>query len=168
MSTSAQQSQIDAGLVNAVLEAVTSVFQSMLQSDAKLENVSAAAVYNPTGDISAIIGIMGDNGEGMLAISMGRKLANRLVARLLGVRESMVLNEDRNDGMGEIANMVGGKLKVFLSEKVERPYKLSLPTVISGNQHEISGMPKGVPYLLLTIGVEDERFTIHISFRNRS
>jgi CheY-specific phosphatase CheX len=167
MMTTSTQSHLDAGLVNAVMESVTSVFNNMLQSEPKLVNVTATTNFNPSGDVSAIIGIMGQGGEGVMAISLDRKLANKLVARLLGVRESMVLNEDRNDGMGEIANMVCGKLKVYFSEKAEKTYKLSLPTVISGAGHEVSGLPRGIPYILLTVAVESEQFHIQLCFRGQ-
>jgi CheY-specific phosphatase CheX len=158
--------QLDALLVNAISSSAESVMRTMAQTEVKLKEVAASPTYKPTGDISAIIGIMGESGEGMLSLSFPMSLANLLVSRLLGVPVGKINSDDRCDAIGELANMISGKAKIGLMREGSAPYKLSLPTVIMGAQHEVSSGPRGIPYLILTFECENEIFTMQVSFKS--
>ena len=95
---------IDSTLVNAISRATMDVLKTMANTDALFKGVTAKPDYIGTGDISAIIGITGDSGEGMVGISFSTKLASLIVSRLLGQTPESISGDDRCDGIGELVN----------------------------------------------------------------
>ncbi|MEB3245118.1 MAG: chemotaxis protein CheX [Vampirovibrionales bacterium] len=161
------KSVLDAGLVNAVIEATTEVFNTMAATPVTLKGILPQDDYRPQGDISGIIGIVGDDGEGMVAMSFSLELGNLMVGRLLGMEGKIISSEDRSDGVGELLNMISGRAKAMLSADKAVPYRLSLPTVIQGSHHEISSRPKNSPYLVVQFMAEDKYpFNLQVSFKH--
>lgn len=166
--TTNNKSQIDAVLVNAVVSATTNVLSKMACTEAVFKEVKAEKDYRPYGDISAVIGISGDNGEGMFALSFPLDLANLLASRLIGATPDKISSEDRCDAVGELVNMISGGTKSTLSQQNNTLYKLSLPTVIQGRDHEISSRPKNNPYLAMMFDAEGKTFGLQVSFKTYS
>jgi chemotaxis protein CheX len=158
---------IDATLVNAISQATLGVLKTMANTDVQFKGVSAKPDYVASGDISAIIGIIGDSGEGVISLSFSTELANLMVSRLLGQTPDSITGDDRCDGIGELVNMISGNAKVALSQNSETPYKLSLPTIILGSGHEVASRPKNNPYLLMTFETEGLMFHLQLSFKFR-
>ncbi|MFN8614366.1 MAG: chemotaxis protein CheX [Vampirovibrionales bacterium] len=127
--------------------------------------MNAKTDYTPIGDISAIIGIMGDQGEGMLGLCFNYPLAKMMVARLLGIDAADLSDDDCCDGIGELVNMISGRSKTALSENTGQPYRLSLPTIIKGKGHEIASRPKGTPYLQMFFDAEGQEFVLQVTFK---
>jgi CheY-specific phosphatase CheX len=163
--TTAPKSVLDAKLVNSIADATVDVLATMAGTQAKLREVVPQKDYMPHGDISAVIGIIGENGEGMVALSFTYNLASLIVSRLLGVTPNTLSSDDRTDGIGEVVNMISGKVKASLSESSATPYKLSLPSIILGAQHEISSRPKKNPYLVIVFETEGEVFNLQVTFK---
>jgi CheY-specific phosphatase CheX len=161
-----QKSSLDVTLVNAVVSATTQVLSTMACTEAVCKEVKAEKDYRPFGDISAVIGISGENGEGMFALSFPLELANTIIARLIGISVDKLSSEDRCDGVGELVNMISGSTKSTLSQQNNTVYKLALPTVIQGKDHEISSRPKNAPYLVMLFEVEGNHFSLQVSFKN--
>lgn len=159
------KTQIDAALVNAVVNATTNVLNTMACTQANLKEVKAQNDYRPYGDISAVTGISGDHGEGMFALSFPLELANLISSRLIGVAPEAISSEDRCDAVGELVNMISGNTKSTLSQQNNTVYKLSLPTVIQGRDHEISSRPKNSPFLVMIFDVEGITFGLQVSFK---
>lgn len=159
------KSQIDANLVNAVVSATTSVLTTMAATEAVCKEVKAENDYRPYGDISAIIGISGDKGEGMFALSFPLDLANLIASRLVGISADKISSEDRCDAVGELVNMISGSTKSTLSQQNNTVFKLSLPTVIQGRDHEISSRPKNSPYLVMLFEADGKQFGLQVSFK---
>ncbi len=155
---------LDATLVNAFMESAQSVYSKMLSTEIQLKEVKAEKEFSGTGDISALIGITGPDGEGMAGISFPFELANQLVAKLMYREAHMIDQATRQDGVAEILNMVAGAAKSILSEKFDATYKLSVPSVISGKSHSLSGV-KGAPFLIMIFSTEGTEFQIYISFK---
>lgn len=158
---------MDAKLVNCVMNATLEVCRTMAGVDTQFKQVAARTDYTPSGDISAIIGFAGDKGEGMVAISFSMTVANLLVGRLLGVEPHTLVTDDRNDGVGEFVNMISGNTKAALANMTGASYNLSLPSVITGKDHEITSRPKDAPYLVLVFEAEGHEFTVQISFKTK-
>lgn len=156
---------LDAKLVNAVSSSAVDVLQSMAGTMCTLKNISAKVDYTASGDISAVIGIMGDDGEGMMSISFDIELGKIMVARLLGISPDDLSDDDCTDGIGELVNMISGRAKTLLSDESSTPYKLSLPTVIKGRGHEIASRPKNNPYLMMFFDAEGHEFVLQVSFK---
>jgi chemotaxis protein CheX len=87
---------------------------------------------NPGMGVSAIIGF-GGKVSGFLALHMTPQDACTLAAGMLGMDFSE-LDEVVSDAIGEIANMLAGSIKKYASQH-EELFKISLPTVISGDSY---------------------------------
>lgn len=166
MLPTSQKNSIDANLVNIVVNATTHVIKTMAYTEVTCKEVKAQKDYRPYGDVSAVIGISGDAGEGMFALSFPLELANVIVNRLLGMEGDQLSSDDRCDGVGELVNMISGNAKSVLSKQNNATYQLSLPTVIQGRDHEISSRPKNTPYLVMVFESEGKQFSLQVSFKN--
>ncbi|HEY9745713.1 MAG TPA: chemotaxis protein CheX [Oculatellaceae cyanobacterium] len=164
MSPHLDQKTLDAILVNAVIQATTQVLSTMAGTQVTCKEVKAEKSYRPCGDISAVIGISGEKGEGMFALSFPLSLANLIVGRLIGVQPDKISSEDRCDGVGELVNMISGNTKSVLSQQNNTLYHLALPTIIQGRDHEISSRPKNAPYLVMLFEAEGQQFSLQVSF----
>ena len=128
--------------------------------------MQASKTFSPAGDISALIGITGSNGEGMVSISFPLDLGREFISRLLSREVSTLTDEQLNDGVGEVVNMISGGAKSILSQEMNSAYKLSIPSVVRGDGHKIAGCMQGKPYLVLTFQTEDnQEFYIHVAFK---
>jgi chemotaxis protein CheX len=156
---------LDATLVNAVVDSTLEVLRTMANTNVQLQSVTPQTDYSPKGDISSVIGINGEHGEGMLALSFSLNLATLLVSRLMGCEPATLASDDRVDGIGEIVNMISGRAKTDLSAASGTTYRLSLPSIILGAKHEIAGRPKNTPFLVLLFDAEGETFSLQVSFR---
>lgn len=165
MSQTNTKTILDVQLVNSVIQATTEVLSTMMATETNVKGVQANTDYKPQGDISAIITISGEGGEGMFSLSFSRSLANLMVARLVGLEPEQVTTEDLCDGVGEMVNMISGHTKASLSQASGQTYTLSLPTVIQGKDHEISSRPRNNPYLVVGFEAEQEDFYLQVSFK---
>jgi chemotaxis protein CheX len=166
MTQTQPKNALDANLVNTLMNAVTEVLGTMAGTEVTLKGVEPIPAYVPTGDISSVIGISGEHGEGMLALAFPEDLAKLMVARLLGLTPDDLEKEDIVDGIGELINMVSGRAKTALSEGAGTTYRLSLPSIILGSGHEIAGRPKNAPFLLMNFDAEGQPFHLQVTFRN--
>lgn len=83
--------------------------------------------------ITGLIGFAGTH-KGALAIHLPNQVALDITSNFLGM-DVEGINEDVEDAVGEIANMIGGDIKSYLSGN-GRDIDLSLPSTISGAQYD--------------------------------
>lgn len=166
MTDTQTKNALDAKLVNILMDSVTEVLTTMAGTEVSLNGVQPQAEYKPLGDISSVIGISGESGEGMLSLSFPESLAKLMVARLLGLEPGDIEKDDMVDGIGELINMVSGRAKTGLSEDSGNVYRLSLPSIIMGSGHEVVGRAKNAPYLALSFDAEGQEFNLQVTFRN--
>lgn len=165
MSNIAEKKALDAKLVNALIKATEEVMTTMANTPVTVKEVKPQNDYASGGDISALIGIMGNGGEGMVALSFPVGLASIIVGRLLGSTPESVSPDDRCDGIGELVNMISGNTKTTLSAESGSTYKLSLPSIILGAGHEVSTRPKNCPYLRIVFEADGQTFQLQVSFK---
>jgi chemotaxis protein CheX len=84
-------------------------------------------------DISALISLSGQ-AQGVVAISMKQSLALQVTGILTGASHT-TLDEDVMDALGEIVNIIAGRVK----QRLENTFRLiiSLPTIIWGMEHKV-------------------------------
>jgi chemotaxis protein CheX len=128
---------IDVKLVNPFVEATVSVLKTMAQTGARRRDVLLKKDHKMFGDISGVIGILGKNIEGSVAITFEVNLARELISRMLGTTPDKINDDDLRDGVGELVNMISGNAKTLLSESGYK-FDLALPTIVSGHGHEVS------------------------------
>jgi len=86
-----------------------------------------------TKGMSAIIGIS-EGISGYLALHVSPEDACKIAGTMLGDTYSEV-DDIVCDAIGELANMLGGSLKKF-SGRYGEPFKISVPTIVRGNNYE--------------------------------
>src|SRR6476659_1318712 len=115
MNKADTKSGLDAILVNALINSTKDILSTMANSEISVKDIKPKADYCSTGDLSAVIGILGEKGEGMLSLSFSIETANIIVSRLLGTSPATISSDDRGDGIGELVNMISGNTKTALS-----------------------------------------------------
>ncbi len=165
MSEVSEKKALDAKLVNALIKSTQDVLGTMANTTVSVKEIRPQDKYVSGGDISAIIGITGEGGEGMVALSFPITLASLIVSRLIGVSSDTISAEDRSDGIGELVNMISGNTKTSLSSETNSNYRLSLPSIILGSGHEIAARPKNCPYLCIAFEADGQTFSLQVSFK---
>lgn len=144
-----------------VIDATKEVFSTMVMMDLEDSFPLQESVNTFHCSVSGMVGMAGTY-TGILAIHCPRSFALRVTSNMLGMEVDEV-GEDVNDALGEIANMLGGHVKMVLS-KGGMDINLSIPTVISGEDYTINAMAESdcvaVPFVH-----EEEKFLVSLKLR---
>lgn len=160
--------KLDARVINAFVQGVTSTFETMMQMTPVRDKVYMLDPENPAGvtealcDISGVMGLSGDY-HGSVVISLPVKLALKTTARMLGEPERAALDAGVRDCLGEIINIIAGQAKAALTNTPYR-FALALPTVIVGKGHKVH-IQEDSPTLVMVFSMEGERFCIQVNIR---
>ncbi len=120
-------------LSDRIIEATSEIFTTMVMMEVEVEESSQLEGNILKDSITGLIGLAG-NYKGVVAIHLPQAIACEITSQFLGV-EVDGINDDVEDAVGEIANMLGGNIKSFLSES-GKDIDLSLPSTISGSEYE--------------------------------
>ncbi|OGU15190.1 MAG: chemotaxis protein CheX [Geobacteraceae bacterium GWC2_53_11] len=120
-----------------VIDATREVFSTMVMMDVVDDFPLKEPVSRFKCSITGMVGFAGTY-SGVISIHCPVALALKITSNMLGM-ECDEINEDLNDAIGEIANMLGGSVKQVLS-KGGLDVKLSIPTVISGEDYTVNSL----------------------------
>jgi len=120
-----------------VIDATKEVFSTMVMMDVIDDFPLKEPVSRFKCSITGMVGFAGTY-SGVISIHCPVALALKVTSNMLGI-ECDEVNEDLNDAIGEIANMLGGNVKQVLS-KGGLDVKLSIPTVISGEDYTVNSL----------------------------
>lgn len=120
-----------------VIDATKEVFSTMVMMEVADDFPLKEPVSRFKCSITGMVGFAGTY-SGVISIHCPVALALKVTSNMLGV-ECEEVNEDLNDAIGEIANMLGGSVKQVLS-KGGLDVKLSIPTVISGEDYTVNSL----------------------------
>lgn len=120
-----------------VIDATKEVFSTMVMMDVLDDFPLKEPVSRFKCSITGMVGFAGTY-SGVISIHCPVALALKVTSNMLGI-ECDEINEDLNDAIGEIANMLGGSVKQVLS-KGGLDVKLSIPTVISGEDYTVNSL----------------------------
>ena len=134
---SATTSFTEEQLAGYVIAATQEVFSTMVMMDVTDEFPLKEPVSRFKCSITGMVGFAGTY-SGVISIHCPVELALKITSNMLGM-ECDEVNEDLNDAIGEIANMLGGSVKQVLS-KGGLDIKLSIPTVISGEDYTVNSL----------------------------
>ena len=151
---------MDVKFVNPFLKAANDTFKTMMGIEPEMGKpiVKTGAVEHHY-DVSGIIGLSGE-AQGSISISFSKITALKVVSKMLGV-ELKIVNADLTDGIGEIANIIAGYAKQYLTDcKVS----VSLPKVVVGSGHELSA-PAGVSTVVIPYDCELGEFAVEIALK---
>ncbi|MFC1504773.1 chemotaxis protein CheX [Spirochaetota bacterium] len=130
---------MDQHLNQCAMNGVKDVFRHFLKIDISKPELKVRKVKDLKQEISVVISFVG-NINGVFALKCSKKFAVAAVAKMMknvtgqSKIDKMSVTEVR-DGLGEILNMVSGKIKEHFSDK--DTFKISVPTIVSGKDYII-------------------------------
>lgn len=152
---------LKAEFVNPFLEATVSVLKTMAHVEPIPGKPYIKKENSATGDISGIVGISGET-EGSLCITFSKECILLIISRMFG-EEQKGISEEVKDAVGELTNMISGDSRRRL-EEMGHHFLGSIPSVISGEGHEVKHITKG-PILSIPFSTEGGNFTVEVCFK---
>jgi chemotaxis protein CheX len=144
-----------------VIDATKEIFSTMVMLDVEDCFPLTESVTKFHCSITGMVGLVGTY-TGIMSIHCPQSLAMKITSNMLGMDVEEV-GEDVNDALGEIANMLGGHVKMVLS-KGGLDMNISIPTVIAGEEYTINSMSESdcvvVPFL-----TEEDRFLVSLKLQ---
>lgn len=144
-----------------VIDATKEVFNTMVMLDIEDSFPLTESVTKFSCSITGMVGL-GGSYSGVLSIHCPQPLALKITANMLGM-EVEEAEEDVNDALGEIANMLGGQVKMVLS-KGGMDMNISIPTVISGEEYTINSMTES-DCVIIPFNTGDDRFLVSLKLK---
>lgn len=148
-------------LAGYVIDSTREVFTTMVMMDPSDDFPLKEPIHRFQCSITGMVGFAGTY-SGVISIHCPVKLAMKITSSMLGM-ECEEINEDLNDAIGEIANMLGGNVKQVLS-KGGLDVKLSIPTVISGEDYTVNSLSDS-DCVVIPFSVEDSRFLVGLTLK---
>lgn len=132
---------MNAEFVNPFIISFLNVLKTMAQTELKVGKPKAKTDSRARGDVSGLIGMVGDEIKGSMSITFEAGLALDIMEGMLGERPE-ALDEEVYDMVGEITNMVAGGAKKELAKK-GYDIGMATPMVVSGDNHTINHKVSG-------------------------
>lgn len=154
----ARSSQLTAEYVNPLIVATRNVFAAMLGCVPNRTGLRLRSADDPRHEVSAVIGVTG-KAVGTIVLSLSQQAACEVLQRMIGTEAAQITGEVC-DAVGELTNMIAGASKAQLA-KYE--LSISLPNVISGNNHRIH-FPSNVRPMVIEFESEIGPLTIEVGF----
>ncbi len=148
-------------LAKYVIDATREVFSTMVMMDPTDDYPIKEPLNRFRCSITGMVGFAGTY-SGVVSIHCPVALALKITSSMLGM-ECEEVNEDLNDAIGEIANMLGGNVKQVLS-KGGLDVKLSIPTVISGEDYTINSLSDS-DCVVIPFNIDDDRFIVGLTLK---
>lgn len=151
---------LNVDFVNPFLKAVLAVMAVQAQTEARPGPTSKGVAQPLVGDIAGVIGIISDGFKGSMIISFPAATFLKIMSRMLG-EEFKDLNNDIQDGAGELANVIFGRAKLELNERGFGIHT-AIPSVICGLGHSIRTLSQS-PRVLVPFESDAGSFSVEIS-----
>jgi len=148
-------------LAGYVIDATRDVFSTMVMMDPADEYPLTESVNRFKCSITGMVGFAGTY-SGVISIHCPVVLALKITSSMLGM-ECEEVGDDLNDAIGEIANMLGGGVKQVLS-KGGLDVKLSIPTVISGEDYTVNSL-SDIDCVVIPFVIENEKFLVGLTLK---
>lgn len=145
-----------------IIEATQEIFSKMI-----MLKVTAGDPYQRKDErlrnsISGIIGLAGNN-RGMLAIHLPNSAALAVTTAFLGTTVTEIDNNVR-DAIGELANMLGGRLKSVLDPGGSN-IQLSMPSAIHGDEYAIDFLADAET-MTVPFSFQDQKFAVELQLKS--
>lgn len=148
---------MDVRYINPFVKSVSNTLQTMCNMTIKVGKPEMKKGDNPTADVSGVIGFSGD-AAGSVALLFSFETAAKLATAFAGT-EITPEHPDFADAIGELTNMVAGGAK---SQFEGLDISVSLPNVIHGKNHNISGS-KNAPRIIIPCTTDAGMFYMEIA-----
>lgn len=124
-----------AEFVNPFLASLINVLKTMASLELKPLKPRIKKDEVARGDVSGLIGMVGDQTRGSMSITFDEQLALEIMDKMLGEKPSSI-DEEVTDMVGEITNMVTGGAKRILADNGFE-FEMATPVVVSGKGHTL-------------------------------
>ncbi len=152
--------KIDLKLINPFVDATINVLKTMAGITPTPQPPRIKTTHEAYGDITAIIGMAGDNVKGSFAVSFTEPCILKIMSNMLG-EEIASLSTDVSDGVGEITNIITGGAKAQLAEE-GFVIGMAIPTVVSGKGHSVEHVTDQ-PVVVVPFETDSGPFFIEVS-----
>ena len=132
---------MNAQFINPFIAALLNVMQTMAQTELVPGKPKKKSDDQAKGDISGLIGMVGEKVQGSMSISFDEGLALEIMYKMLGEKPGAI-DVDVQDMVGEITNMICGGAKNELDQK-GYDFGMATPIVVSGKNHTINHQVTG-------------------------
>ena len=147
-----------------IVEVTKEIFETMIMVDVTPGEPLVEHVSRFKCSLSAMVGFAGFK-QGNLAIHASDKVAKGLTQDFLGM-EIDSINEDVEDAMGELANMLAGSMKPFISAEGGK-VELSLPSVVYGEEYTLTVVNKA-DWVIVPFSTSHGEFLVGLEFKKQS
>ncbi len=132
---------MNAEFINPFIAALINVMKTMAQIELLPGKPKKKRDNTAGGQISGLIGMVGDKVQGSRSISFDEGLVLEIMQNMLGEKPDS-LDSDVQDMVGEITNMICGGAKNELGQK-GYDFGMATPIVVSGENHTINHQVDG-------------------------
>jgi len=132
---------MNAEFINPFIAALRNVLSTMAQIELVPGKPQKKTDTTAQGDVSGLIGMVGDDITGSLSITFETSVALKVMQNMLGEQLEKV-NDDVADMVGEITNMIYGGAKNELG-KLGYNFGMATPVVVFGKDHTLSHTASG-------------------------
>jgi chemotaxis protein CheX len=132
---------MNAEFINPFIAALINVMQTMAQIELLPGKPKKKSVNTAGGQISGLIGMVGDKVQGSMSISFDEVLVLEIMHKMLGEKLDSI-DSDVQDMVGEITNMICGGAKNELGQK-GYDFGMATPIVVTGKNHTINHQVDG-------------------------
>lgn len=117
------------------------------------------------GQISSTIGIYGPGFEGAVIAHFNKPLAFQLLDSIFGIK-TQDLSGEIFDAVGEVTNMICGRMKTELTNASGLEYTMTVPTIIVGDNYQ-THIPLSEPAYVLPYAESggEQSLNIEVKFR---
>jgi len=150
---------VDVSYINPFIEAVDSVFTTMLDVKPRRNGLGVSDGRAKGEVITSLVGISGQI-SGVVALRFPPQTALVLAGRMLGNEVSEV-NDEVTDAISEMVNMVAGSAKAKFNH--DPPLELGLPTVVEGSGYRLRYPTKSV-WLAVPFSSDAGDFTMEVTY----
>lgn len=156
---------LDDALVDFVISQVRRIFGEMFLTEVGAQSYFFDREAAFAADISAVVGLVQDESEGVLTVSFESEAILGVLSRIYGARYA-VTEKPVQDGVGEISNVLYCIFKKKLNEGGHR-LRMALPTVIVGPCHELHDLHRDGRSLTIEFQLPEGRFFVRILLQRR-
>ena len=150
---------MDVSYINPFIEAVDSVFSTMLHIKPKRNGLKVSSGEAKGAVITSLVGLSGQV-SGVVALRFPPQTALKLAGRMLGA-EMTAMNDEVTDAVAELVNMVAGSAKAKFH--LDSPLELGLPTVVEGTGYRLRYPSKSV-WLEVPFSSDAGNFTMEVTY----
>jgi chemotaxis protein CheX len=148
-------------LAQYIISSTRDLFSTMVMMDPSDDLPLSEPINRFKCSITGMVGFAGTY-SGVISIHCPVNLALKITSSMLGM-ECDEVNDDLNDAIGEIANMLGGSVKLVLS-KGGLDVKLSIPTVISGEDYTVNSL-SDIDCVVIPFNLDGEKFLVGLTLK---